>query len=499
MKRLNCRYFLMVLIIAALVFSSITAAFAEEGAAGLDNFSKQKTYNNQFTDVKSTDWFHENVKAVYQYGLMVGMSETKFSPKSNVTIAQAFTIAARLNQIYETGSENFSEGTPWYQVYLDYAAQKGILSDSRVSVAGTANNPATRAEFAAILANCLPKDVLDEINPVGSGNIPDVASNRMYSRDIYRLYRAGIIVGNDKKGTFAPDKNITRAEVAAIVTRMVDRSLRMKLDPNSPLITGEKEGEIKLDFQWENGEPCFKYYNGKGQLVQICNASGLTERKYNSNGLWIGSKKLFGGPLSEYSNESARVAYYADNDSYVESYTITVGEDLDVFDTYNSQGFLEKSEYRFGVNTSSVWEYRYGMDGLGRISQCSTRLTEGWDVSNSYINYTYNNGGQLIRSDLTGQYQYDAAGRLIKYTASVYDPEYEGTMITTETFEYDKRGNISYIEVSEDGYTLGGLYFVRSDSSDEKRITGINFWERDLYDDDCDDDYDEVFQYSYSI
>lgn len=40
------------------------------------------------------------------------------------------------------------------------------------------------------------------------------------------VYRAGILTGNDGFGTFTPDSNILRSEVAAIVTRMTERSAR---------------------------------------------------------------------------------------------------------------------------------------------------------------------------------------------------------------------------------------------------------------------------------
>lgn len=40
------------------------------------------------------------------------------------------------------------------------------------------------------------------------------------------MYEAGILTGNDVYSTFAPTAAITRAEVATIVSRMLDPSLR---------------------------------------------------------------------------------------------------------------------------------------------------------------------------------------------------------------------------------------------------------------------------------
>ena len=44
---------------------------------------------------------------------------------------------------------------------------------------------------------------------------------------VYKLYEAGILIGNDEAGTFAPWSEITRAEVAAIISRMANPDLRM--------------------------------------------------------------------------------------------------------------------------------------------------------------------------------------------------------------------------------------------------------------------------------
>ena len=44
---------------------------------------------------------------------------------------------------------------------------------------------------------------------------------------IYKLYRAGILAGNDSAGTFLPNAPITRAEVATILVRMADPNARV--------------------------------------------------------------------------------------------------------------------------------------------------------------------------------------------------------------------------------------------------------------------------------
>ena len=154
------------------------------------------------------------------YGLMNGMETGKFIPTYQVTGAQAVTLAARLRKLYLTGSGAFSASTPWYKSYADYALSQKILT----TLPSDMNAGLTRQEFAAILANAFPDSALPAVNSIAAGSIPDV-----YRSDtgIYKLYRAGILVGSDKSGTFRPNDPITRAEASAILVRLADPNTRV--------------------------------------------------------------------------------------------------------------------------------------------------------------------------------------------------------------------------------------------------------------------------------
>lgn len=71
---------------------------------------------------------------------------------------------------------------------------------------------------------------LQPINLVEDGAIPDVDMNADYADAVYLLYRAGVLSGSDANGTFNPDSTISRAEVATIVTRMVEPTLRKTIE-----------------------------------------------------------------------------------------------------------------------------------------------------------------------------------------------------------------------------------------------------------------------------
>lgn len=190
------------------------------------HFPRQATYTQgQFTDVPPEQWFTNNVADAFAFGLMKGKSATSFVPYGDVTVAEAITMAARIHSIYTTGSENFVASGPWYQVYLDYAYQNGIITKAYYN--SDVNQKATRAQFAEIFANALPADGLSPMNSVADNAIPDVKMSASYAASVYKLYRAGILAGGNAKGTFSPGTFITRAECAAIVSRMAESNNRV--------------------------------------------------------------------------------------------------------------------------------------------------------------------------------------------------------------------------------------------------------------------------------
>lgn len=194
-------------------------------AAGAAEFEKIRTYEGQFSDIPTDQWYAEYVSLAYEMGLMNGISEDCFNPDGNISVAEAIALAARLHSISSGKNAQFTQGTVWYQVYVDYAVENGVIADGEYTDLSKA---ATRAQFASIFAKAMPKEALCAINAL-TDEIPDVPANAAYAKAVYLLYNAGVLTGSDKYGTFNPKSHIMRSEVSTIVTRMADESLRKTL------------------------------------------------------------------------------------------------------------------------------------------------------------------------------------------------------------------------------------------------------------------------------
>jgi len=197
------------------------------GASAMTNFLKTRTYTRGlFNDVNETLWYgfdkQKVIATAYEYRLMGGKSATAFDPAGNITIAEAIAVATRVHCLYMTGRElDFTPTSPWYLGNVNYAISNDLIHFSDFS---NYNIAATRAEVAYIFSRALPVSEFTAIKTVTA--LPDVNNDTKYSEAIFTLYRAGILTGNDSAGTFHPDRNITRAEAAAVISRMILPSTR---------------------------------------------------------------------------------------------------------------------------------------------------------------------------------------------------------------------------------------------------------------------------------
>lgn len=222
-------------LLLALCFLLSTPALAVQDST--ENFIRVNTYSGQFSDLPQDSTFYANVSALYEYGLSVGKPDGTYGLKDPLTVGQAVIFAARVHSLYRTGNPESgpsayqADGQPTAVRYLLYLQSVGVLDnalDDRLDAA------ATRAEMAHALANVLPETALPSVHTelvdrrFASGHaITDVTPSTPYYEDILALYRKGVCIGSDKTGSFLPNDPITRGAAAAMLTRLIDPSLRV--------------------------------------------------------------------------------------------------------------------------------------------------------------------------------------------------------------------------------------------------------------------------------
>ena len=264
MKRLLSLLLVLVLVLGAVPMTALAA--------------------NPFTDVPQNQWYYADIDSAYQNGLINGKTPTLYMPDDFLTYAEAVKLAAAMNQRYTTGSVTLQNGQPWYQTYVDYCKTKGIIY-----VDYAWNQNATRAGYMDIFANALPSSAMQEINNIPDGSIPDVPMSHPQADAIYKLYRVGILQGNDLQHNCNPGANIKRSEVAAILTRMMDSSKRIQFSMDADALRFTKNpaevtvnpGETAtLSVEVTGGKTPYQYQwsmSRDGAREQWYDVSGKTE------------------------------------------------------------------------------------------------------------------------------------------------------------------------------------------------------------------------------
>ena len=193
----------------------------------------------KFNDVVPDSWYYNDVMNAVSLGLINGKSETAYCPDDNLTYAEAFKLAACMNQLATAGAVTLKNGEEfWYSTYAEYCITHGIIDEFDFMLLGEEFDPnvkITRSGYMNIFANALPSDMLPAINYVPSESIPDVSVSANYADGVYKLYRAGIVQGSDEEHNCKPFDNIKRSEVAAILTRMMDKTKRVRFDMGTPV------------------------------------------------------------------------------------------------------------------------------------------------------------------------------------------------------------------------------------------------------------------------
>ncbi len=196
---------------------------------------------NPFADVQSDAWYAADVLSAVATGLITGKTTDKYAPGDNLTYAEAVKLAACMNEKYVTGKVTLEVGNPWYQTYVDYCKENNIIRTDY-----NWNDFATRVGYMYIFACALPEEAYEPINTIDDGMIPDVPMDSPYAAIVYKMYRAGIVTGVDSLHNCNPTANITRAEVAVIVARMMDPSKRIRFDMTASHADAEVDVTVKV-------------------------------------------------------------------------------------------------------------------------------------------------------------------------------------------------------------------------------------------------------------
>ncbi len=176
-----------------------------------------RSYNGGFPDVPETSWFRPGAELCYELGLAEGRGADRFAPNDTVNAAEAVTFCAKFLSLYYGDGHDFAAADgAWYAEYYAYCARRGIETELGPF------DLMTRGQFMVLVSQTLPAEARGVLVP--DAGFSDVSPGGPYTSAVLAMGRCGIVAGSG--GLFSPDRGLTRAEAAAILAAMADRSLR---------------------------------------------------------------------------------------------------------------------------------------------------------------------------------------------------------------------------------------------------------------------------------
>ena len=209
--------------------NSITCIDTDSLTDSDTKFSTSTDYYG-FLDADESAWYGSQqqgvIKSVVQLGIMNGYTDGTFHPIGNITLSEAIKMAAVVHATCNNQTISFSasDGGEWYDAYLNYCVKNRIVSSDEYS---SLDAYATRAQIAHIFAKATSDFAV--VNDIDYDYISDVSERSEYADEILALYRAGILTGDERTRAFRPSDTITRAEAAAIISRVALPTTRIKI------------------------------------------------------------------------------------------------------------------------------------------------------------------------------------------------------------------------------------------------------------------------------
>ena len=195
---------------------------ADDAAGGTANDAVSSTASAEFTfaDDDGTGtwtWAGDYIYDCYEAGIINGYEDGTYLPDNELTRAEAAKIIALTFGLSSTATEStFSDvsDTHWALKYIEACVEAGIINGYTDGTFLPGQN-VTRAEMAKMIAAACGLSA-----DASAGTFSDVLSSHWALQYIEACYEEGIITGYTD-GTFLPGNNISRAEAATIISRVL--------------------------------------------------------------------------------------------------------------------------------------------------------------------------------------------------------------------------------------------------------------------------------------
>ena len=273
-----------------------------------------------YSDVPEGAWYENYLQKLTDMGGINGYEDGTFRPDGTVTVAEFVKAIVSLT----SGEKEYKEGEKWYQGYMEYAGKWQLLpSDALVP---NKEAPISRAVMSFVTYKIAERQLLEEM-PVQMlrywSSYPDAveASKQITDFDdfektddetyvkgaVLNCYLTGVITGYDD-GSFKPRGSMSRAEMCAVLVRLLDKSERLPADVSATPVPNVDVSDLYSQQGFWLSEGNITAEN----LVKFSSVDNLVKLGFyrmNADGTWSPTFSYLG--QVDYEN-----AYWYDDGSY---------------------------------------------------------------------------------------------------------------------------------------------------------------------------------------
>lgn len=458
-------------VLSALLLTTSISVFAE----GVENFN----WNNApqtFSDVPSHQWYYNDVSKASASGIINGIGNNQFNPNGTLTHAEAMTLMAKVHAIYQYGnpdvindysptSDHWASGI--YAYCQDHSLPTPKESDFDTNI--------SRGTMARYFRQSLPSAAFKTGVQNDLSLMPEQTNNQM----VQDLFRAGILIG-DNSG-FRLEDSITRAEAAAIIHRVANPDVRVKVEapetqtpvtpekPSNPggetAVTPVQPGQVQSSKPYKN-IPHTNWQSDPTGGVTIQSQSGYINTKYGNHTYGCKSQEEYDKVMSvmdeayNYASQKEANKTYRKGSAYktyvqgshLKFYRDKVGmtNENDIMSIGVTEAFVEamadylRDTYAHpngaGTNTdadnNNVYKYLFGggyldCDGNARFYMLcydylgfSTRMVGSYKIQHA-CGEVYVNGEWVLINQLDGKLDDATHSQLMELISGVKNEHYD--------------------------------------------------------------------------
>jgi hypothetical protein len=385
-------------------------------------FAGEHLYFKDLIISGNKNWAYDTIMKLANSKVINGMPDGTYKPELSVTREQFVKLLVEAIELEKTNRSTFDDiDKSWAKQYIETAVKEGIIIPSEVGNSFRPTEPITRKDVAYMVARGLRIEPYKVWQPTSV-----YPYNDTYDPTIAKLYGEYLLNGVIRNSSryFDPDRDMTRAEAAVIIDRVMEYKkdkAAYKEGKKNELIKSLVKGDVDLEFEkFVNSEEGAKfasnrYFTAKNGVII-----------FNEFGGWDYGDIIVENPgykainKAIYNTIKDLVSYAKKNNQYVHTWFVNGSVVVALYEDYN-----------MGINAANLGSFRVHfyvspkkLDNTKQLSYLSWSISRLWYVADfndldkeiPAINYTQDkfllpmqSAFKNIYGDIDGQEFYEYA------------------------------------------------------------------------------------------